>query len=773
MLSQHVTSRVAAAALLVASFRARALGDVEGHEFHGNQWTSGGGGTEYPTGLTKIGAAKGSNPGGLHVDTSGQKWYVKQYGNPEQAASEHVATQIYKAVGAKVPETALGPHGELASKWLPDAGKTLGQTGLTKENSKEVLNHFAADVFTANWDAVGTGHDNVLVGKNGETTRVDQGGTLLYRAQGGLKPEAGLGKIGEWNTLADKGMNTYYNAVFKKAGVENGDHIPGVRAQIEKIVAARPADGWKGFVERAAPAAPKSFHKKVGAMLELRQKGLESKTSELKLRGLSDRSLAEWAEEDHPRGPDGKFEGTGTSGSGEKAKKAKAAAPVPIELKHKAYEMVKAGSSFKATAAALGMTQGQVAGHVWKVDQKKKAIEASVKSVVIPVAPKASGPLWKSSLDASHGVTFNNTTNKWDVKNEKTGEVVSSWGTHDAAASQAQYESTTSKYGSQTAAPSSPKYNNPTPVAPGPPSGGAKTTTSSVGEKIKTDPSTGHIVVSKDGKEASYQWTEKTKANSPYAKDNLGKYAYFKDGIQVSGAFPKSEHAEAAGSINQGKGPSVGAVASTTAAYKKVDDEFVAHVTQGAVPASDGSWPILNSVDRKAGANYTGEMAKIGNAWSPKLTKGEVSALKGYTGSSYHGVNVALRQGASINASISAKAIASAISKAPAPPPPELVWRGVAKASALDLVKGLSNGDVMRLDGFQSTSIDPQFAKNWSGGHALFEIKPKAGAYVDTISSNKGEREYLMPHGAKYAVRGIAHVHINGQPTHVVQLEML
>lgn len=762
--------RQVALLISLATCRVRTLGDVEGHEFHGNQYTSGAGGGNYPSDLTKIGEAKGSNPGGLHVDASGQKWYVKQYGKPEQAASEHVANQIYEGVGAKVPESALGPKGELATKWLPDAGKTLGQTGLTKENANAILDHYAADVFVANWDAVGTGHDNVLVGKNGAVTRVDQGGTLLYRAQGGLKPEAGLGKIGEWNTLADPGMNRYYSAVFKTAGVKSPDDL-GARAikQIDAIKAARPAGGWKAFVEKAAPNAPATFHAKVGAMLESRQKGLEEKRAALALKTL------EWNEELHPRGPDGKFEDGG--GGTAKGKKAPKAPPVPIELKHKAYEMVKGGKSFKATAAELGMTQGQVAGHVWKVDQKKKEVEKALKakSAEAPAwkdlptvkeyeasiaAPKVAGPqLTKSSPGDSHGYYLDPATGLYHVKNEATGEHITSFGSEYNA-----------KYKAETLSTMTAAYSSMTPKSTG--SATHTETKNSAGEKIKTEASTGHITVSKDGKTATYEWKEKTKENSPHAKENLGKYAYFKDGVQVSGAFPKSEHAEAAGSINQGKGPSVGATASVSAPYQHVKDDFVAHVEKEAAPHG-GSWPVTDSVNRVEGSNYPKQMDKIGNEWATHLTTKEVSAIKGYTGSSYHGVNAALRNGSPTSASASAKAIENALAKAPAPPPPDLVWRGVSHSGAAHLVQGLSNGDVIKLPGFQSTSINPKFAHNWSSGGTVFEIKPAAGAYVKVISSHSHEHEFLLPHNARYAVRGITHVHIEGKKRAVVQLEML
>jgi hypothetical protein len=164
---------------------------------------------KWPEGLVKVSGAKGSNPGGLMRDAQGRRWYVKEYADPGQAAAEHVSNQVYRALGLGAPESVLGEGGQYASAWR-EGGRTLADAGLTKGNADAVLDGFAADVLTMNWDAVGTGHDNVLVEPKGtpRVTRVDQGGTLTYRAQGGPKPEAALDKIGEWDSLHSQ--NDYY-----------------------------------------------------------------------------------------------------------------------------------------------------------------------------------------------------------------------------------------------------------------------------------------------------------------------------------------------------------------------------------------------------------------------------------------------------------------------------------------------------------------------------------------------------------------------------------
>ena len=105
--------------------------------------------------------------------------------------------------------------------------------------------------------------------------------------------------------------------------------------------------------------------------------------------------------------------------------------------------------------------------------------------------------------------------------------------------------------------------------------------------------------------------------------------------------------------------------------------------------------------------------------------------------------------------------IASALAKAPKPPPPELVWRGLPEGARSKFEK-FATGDVFGLDGFQSSSIKPQFADNW--GPVLLEIQPAYGGYINEISTFKDrEYEYLLPHAKNYQFVGTKNVLIHHQ----------
>jgi hypothetical protein len=264
-----------------------------------------------------------------------------------------------------------------------------------------------------------------------------------------------------------------------------------------------------------------------------------------------------------------------------------------------------------------------------------------------------------------------------------------------------------------------------------------------------------------------YDWQEKTTGPS------AGKYAYFdKSGTQVSAPFDKGDYAKAIETMHYGKGPKT---PEQQAASKKAADEIANPVAHGVdVESGAGTpgkpWPISNSVSRALGASTPSVLAMTSQEWSGKLTSLEVSAIKNYTGSGYSEINAGLRKG---QTSLLTSRIDSALAKAPTPPPPDLVWRGVSHAGVQNIISKLAAGDVITLKGFQSTSINPAFAHSWGGAKTLFEIRPARGAYVRLISSHKAEYEYLLPHGAKYTVRGVAKVPIQGgNHANVIQLEM-
>lgn len=164
--------------------------------------------------LDRIGAQAGSNPGGFfkHRGT-GEEWYVKQPSSADAARNEVLAAALYRAAGIDVPEVRLldvaGKPG-VASKII--AGVKSDPGALKAGRVANVFDGFAIDAWLANWDVAGLNFDNLLV-KDGKAYRIDVGGSLRYRAQGGLKGSFG-NLVGELQSLRNPSTNPQAAAVF-------------------------------------------------------------------------------------------------------------------------------------------------------------------------------------------------------------------------------------------------------------------------------------------------------------------------------------------------------------------------------------------------------------------------------------------------------------------------------------------------------------------------------------------------------------------------------
>lgn len=234
---------------------------------------------------TKLSGPKGSNPGGLYKGSDGIERYVKIYNDPKSARGEELANHIYYDLDLAVPKTELFEHeGKLAiaTVIVPPStagGKTLQEYGLNKTVANSIMNGFAADVLTVNWDAVGLQHDNIIVSKGGTTYRIDQGGTFLKRAQGGDKPESLLNQITEVEKFFDKNKNAAYAKVAETAGIKSvADMKDRFEAQVKAITDLRDAvGGWKNYVATQSQGnMPKDEQQKIATMLEARTNLMQS-----------------------------------------------------------------------------------------------------------------------------------------------------------------------------------------------------------------------------------------------------------------------------------------------------------------------------------------------------------------------------------------------------------------------------------------------------------------------------------------------------------------
>lgn len=163
----------------------------------------------------------GSNPGSWHVDRStGDRWYVKFYRDPDQARCEYVANRLYRELGIPVPELRLALKGDRLATASHELKRIRNVPPDVLMNHRDVQKGFAADAWLANWDVVGLNYDNIVVSAD-RAYRMDQGGSLLFRARGAPKGSLFRAKeVPELNTLKDPSINPQAAAVFRNVPKE-------------------------------------------------------------------------------------------------------------------------------------------------------------------------------------------------------------------------------------------------------------------------------------------------------------------------------------------------------------------------------------------------------------------------------------------------------------------------------------------------------------------------------------------------------------------------
>ena len=165
----------------------------------------------------QTGPQEGSNPGGKFKDKGGQEWYCKFPADAEMVRSEFLAAKFYQMMGVAVPTLKLvekdGKLG-IASKWVDGLKKGSADQLAGANGTHEA---FAIDAWLGNWDVVGMTNDNLKLNKDGSAVRVDVGGSLNYRAQGGKKGADFGDNVVELKTMKDHSKNDKSAPVFAGA----------------------------------------------------------------------------------------------------------------------------------------------------------------------------------------------------------------------------------------------------------------------------------------------------------------------------------------------------------------------------------------------------------------------------------------------------------------------------------------------------------------------------------------------------------------------------
>lgn len=164
----------------------------------------------------KVGGSTGAK---CFKDKQGNSYVVKSYrGKEEQAINEYCCNSLYKDFGVNVPDSQLYEQNgkySVVNKYISGLNKITDKDIESPEFKEQVLDKFAVDCLFANWDVVGLEEDNLLKDENNNFYRIDNGGSLNYRAQGEEKKNKFSSTVEEINTLRDEKINFNSAKLFK------------------------------------------------------------------------------------------------------------------------------------------------------------------------------------------------------------------------------------------------------------------------------------------------------------------------------------------------------------------------------------------------------------------------------------------------------------------------------------------------------------------------------------------------------------------------------
>lgn len=184
-----------------------------------------------PPDLVDTGVKGGGTQGGKwYLDkASGDRYFVKSYEHhPEgknRAATEYIANRIYAHMGILVPETHM-VGGKVAMKEMKGLVKFPYNFGSGKSFSvaqaktffgdqSDIKNGFVVDAWLANWDVFGLEFDNVCRTPAGRMMRLDNGGSLFYRAMGNYKPSFSNEAVTEIDTMRNPAIAREAGHIFQ------------------------------------------------------------------------------------------------------------------------------------------------------------------------------------------------------------------------------------------------------------------------------------------------------------------------------------------------------------------------------------------------------------------------------------------------------------------------------------------------------------------------------------------------------------------------------
>jgi len=237
---------------------------------------------------TLLRSSGGSTPGGFYSTDAGKTVLIKWPNAVGQAGAEVVSTALADAMGLPSASAQIFALGDPAATGLVGvikpsvkfeplkmpAGGFKSPGDLKGINAADLTDQFVHAALTGNWDAVGLEFDNLVL-KDGKPMVLDFGGSLLWRAQGALKPSF-FAEVGELTTLRNHVTAPQASTVF--GWLSPGEIADRIKVKLATLTdeAIRAAVGRGGFGADIAGSIAKALIARRDYMLAWAKETLEA-----------------------------------------------------------------------------------------------------------------------------------------------------------------------------------------------------------------------------------------------------------------------------------------------------------------------------------------------------------------------------------------------------------------------------------------------------------------------------------------------------------------
>lgn len=209
---------------------------------------------DFPDTLDKLQEVRqlGGSTGAMLMEdpTTGKRYVLKKGASADHLEEEMFADAAYQALGVPVPKFKRyemnGKPVKLAEFVEGQSLQSLLASGdaLAAEQAiAQLRKNFAADALLGNWDVIGLNFDNVLIDRAGKVWRIDNGGSLRFRAMGDPKGDRWNDYPTELWSLRDDSVNAQTAAMFGSLKHRDLlDQIDAISSQQKKLLKALPAE---------------------------------------------------------------------------------------------------------------------------------------------------------------------------------------------------------------------------------------------------------------------------------------------------------------------------------------------------------------------------------------------------------------------------------------------------------------------------------------------------------------------------------------------------